>query len=261
MRGLRRVTMARSRWIFLLGLGALGCGGIAVGPLDGGPDGANDASSDAGRDDAGYTDCSSPSGYAVCGGSHACKRQEGSCTCASPAAETLPEPTVCFGDWGPVPGPCIRCKDGEVCGAVLTGDLLSCLPFEIGVLYLRNGASPSRIRYFDRGLFTGVPIPNPDVCPTIPGVIVCGGTCGGCSTGQYCMGRSPLHPVGFCYDPTPLDECAVGTKKCGDGRSCFTFKVEPEGQVVADANGLCVVPALCQALAQSLPGGGTCTPP
>ncbi len=246
----------------------LSCGGTVQGSSDAGPDASGDTADDVARDDAGYGQCTSPSGYRVCGGTGQCTYVEGANRCICWGKETSSQPNVCGDnkliDQGYDGAMCNTCPDGSLCGdfgllATPDGEL-SCMPYEMGILYLKNGATTDRIRYYDRGLFDGGPIPNPTVCPSLPGIRVCGGSCGGCPLGQYCVGRSPLHPVGFCYTPGQPDVCSPGKHACSDGRPCFTFKVEPEAQPIADKNGLCIPLALCQALAQSLPGGGTCTP-
>ena len=207
----------------------------------------------------------SPSGYAICGGG--CDPPTvciDGCDAATPAK--ICENNALLKYWDiPYEG-CVACNDGDLCRplayrAPLKG--LGCMPFELGNLLYRadpdaSGAIP--VFYYDRAPFTGAPPPNPTICPSIPDVKVCGGNCGGCDTGQHCIGRSPLHPVGFCAAASINTMCGGGYGKCKSGLSCFTFTVPPDAQPVSDANGICLAPVTCQSLAANLPGGGTCTP-
>jgi hypothetical protein len=154
---------------------------------------------------------------------------------------------------------CPGCKDGGVC-LDPNGDgdgFPICVPWDIGALYGVNGFG-TRVRYEDFGLWTGDPLPEPATCPNLPGVDICGGHCGGCPSGEHCTGRSPLHPYGICV-PAQLDFCGIGCTPCGAGLGCFTYKVQPAAQAVADAIGICFPQATCENMAANLPGGGTCT--
>jgi len=246
------------------------CGGIA-----GNPDGSVDANSkwDAGiPDDAGFTNCTTPDGFGICGAKTPC-----------PSGPDRPGCLACFGagnvcdscapnDIGDGLGICLpsspsgeacpKGDDGFVCwDPHATGPILAglAIPYSLGVLLARY--RPERLRYADLGLWTGAPLPIPTTCPMISEFQVCGPTCGGCPSGSQCVGRSPLHPYGFCID-TQADACRRdGSKKCSNaGEGCFVYNVEPSAQPLADLLGLCVPMARCTALAAKLPGGGFCVP-
>lgn len=239
-----------------------GCGSVVPTPAS---DAGRDGEPDAIIDDAGYTDCRAPSGYAVCGGAHQCQQDPKECRC-NPDDLTRLEPIPCASDqlvanYAGDPVGCIYCPEGSVCTAWLQGTVLFCSPFDVGYLMWKNSASTARVRYQDRGLFTGAPLPELGTCPAVSGFKACGGTCGPCAKDEFCVGRSPLHPVGFCVGSNPKHFSCKTTKKCelaGDG--CFVFAVEPDAQAIANDMGVCVPLAQCQALASGLPGGGTCTP-
>lgn len=239
-----------------------GCGGTTLQPSDAGTDVAADTSVDGG-----YTECIAPSGHAICGGVHHCSGG-GGCTCA-PNMVDNPEPRPCGTNqlaFDYEPGgrgyDCMFCREGSVCLDWFEYDILQCGPFDLAYLMSQGGASQNRIRYYDRGFFTGTPLPDVGVCPNVPGVKICGGNCGACAKDEYCVGRSPLHPVGFCLSSVPNHFSCSSKDKCttypGDG--CFRFSVEAGAQPVANEFGLCMPLAQCQALAAGLPGGGTCTP-
>ena len=257
----------KAGWLHVVLLASLGCGAtVPNGPEAGVADASSPDVLDSGPvDDAGYSRCMSPSGYAICGGG--CDPPTvciDGCDAATPAK--ICENNALLKYWDiPYEG-CVACNDGDLCRplayrAPLKG--LGCMPFELGNLLYRadpdaSGAIP--VFYYDRAPFTGAPPPNPTICPSIPDVKVCGGNCGGCDTGQHCIGRSPLHPVGFCAAASINTMCGGGYGKCKSGLSCFTFTVPPDAQPVSDANGICLAPVTCQSLAANLPGGGTCTP-
>lgn len=133
-----------------------------------------------------------------------------------------------------------------------------CMPYNIGVLFANAGYA-DWVRYADFGLFTGEPIPAPTSCPTIEGVPLCGGNCGGCPPETVCTGRSRLHPYGIC---APIDTCDPEYDDwCGAGRGCFMWIVEPEAQALADQKGYCYPLAICQKMAAEVPGGGKCVVP
>jgi hypothetical protein len=126
------------------------------------------------------------------------------------------------------------------------------------VLIAQQGGA-AQLRYADWGLWTGDPLPEPDVCPTLPGVSICGGNCGGCPAGQHCTGRSPLHPYGVCF-PDELTSCAKDTDPCDGDKACFFFTVEAEAMEVSYDHGYCLPLETCLATAENLPGGGECIP-
>jgi hypothetical protein len=247
-----------------------GCGSVDVQTPAGGAGGsASPASSTsagaagAGGADAGWTACESPAGFEVCGASlENCPPDEPGCrVCTDPS---LPI-SVCGNDafyaWGQPVQSCPGAKDSGVClntNGPETGYPIG-VPWDIGALYGANGFG-TWVRYEDWGLWTGDPLPEPAVCPNLPGINICGGHCGGCPPDTYCTGRSPLHPYGICV-PTKLVVCGVGSLPCGAGLGCFVYKVQPEAQAYADEWGICFPQATCENMAANLPGGGTCTTP
>jgi hypothetical protein len=134
-------------------------------------------------------------------------------------------------------------------------DVWFCAPYDVGVLFAMNGAgTPDRLRYADFGLWTGDTLPEPATCPTFSGFQICGGHCGGCDEG-VCIGRSPLHPYGFCAYDTGSGCPATA---CASDQSCFHYIVQAAAQDLADQEGLCLPKALCEALAADYPGGANC---
>jgi hypothetical protein len=214
-----------------------------------------------------WTQCSSPEGFAVCNGPHDCPDTPQSgpttgCHCATAGKElalclneALDQPPFGFGATYVCPDGAIRVNvDPDAPTAYF------CLSFDIGILFAKNGAA-DRVRYADWGLWTGAAIPEPTTCPTINNVNICGGHCGGCVAGDFCTGRSPLHPYGVCLPQHGLPSCkrqGLACTKAGTG--CFLYGVESGAQAVADDNGYCLPIDQCQAMAASLPGGGTCMP-
>lgn len=245
--------------IALLGIVVLGCGGRLPGAGDGGDSG--DSGADAG---AGWTTCSSPSGQRVCYGPDACPFDIKVCLgCINGLKIPSNDSTtlgVCVGSPGLAGGFCSEALDGQLCvqfapnarNTWTTGE------FDLGLLFLRNGAA-ERVRYADFGLFDGTPLPEPTTCPSLGAARICGGNCGGCASDQFCHGRSPLHPFGFCVPKTPSWCTATNPTACPSGSGCFIFKVQPAAQPLADNEGLCMPKAACLELATSYPGGGTCS--
>lgn len=226
------------------------------------------APGDAGVDAPDASGCVSGN-YAVCGGPEECSPPDCHCyqelesslspttgICASPPGSRWEYP---FGDL------CSPGSDGHIC--VLLTIVATTLgwvdaPFELGQLLAANG-SADRVRYADLGSWTGEPIPEPSSCPDLGNVRACGGMCGGCTTGEVCVGRSPLHPVGFC-DTNHFGECSAsphqGHPGCTTpGDECFVYVVQPEAQAVADDAGKCLPAVDCETLATRLPGGGKCS--
>lgn len=249
-----------------LALFLVGCGGMVVG-ADGGID---SGSADGSPADAGWTPCTSPQGYAVCGGTSSCSPPNCSC------GDELDGVEICLGHAGSRPdpysnGPCNPGLDGFVC-------MLTTIPppfpdaasakewiteaFELAELIASNGGS-DRLRYADLGKWTGDPIPDAVACVPIGGVDTCGGKCGACSGSATCVGRSPLHPIGIC-DPNHSMPCSVNPKiagySCQGSNACFTYIVEPDAQSDADGAGICLPTDACNALASQIPGGGKCGP-
>lgn len=251
--------------IRLLLIGFVACGGRAGGATaegDAGDAALNDGSEPA--PDAGWTQCTSPSGFAVCGGPNQCPSASAQCPQCIGDTSSPNGVSACATD------PLVQyqaqlcgspCTDGSICVALEDDTTFFCAPYDIGVLFAKNGAA-DRVRYADMGAWTGDPLPLPSTCPSIPGVQVCGGNCGPCPEGQVCTGRSPLHAYSFC---APQEyHCVAGSHDCGadaglSGHGCLTFTVQADAQAVANKWGLCLPATLCQAVAAGLPGGATCS--
>ncbi len=199
-----------------------------------------------------WTNCTSPDGFAICGGPAHCGVGGICLGCSDEKMAEKGEVTACFTQaWANQQNyiSCYLCDDGNLCPRYSYKGGYNCGPFSMGVLFAKAGAA-DRVRYADFGLWTGKPIPEPDSCPKL-GIALCGGKCGGCPTGKICTGRSPLHPYSVCI-PDYVKPC-IGW--CNSGYSCFSYLVEPESQAVADENGYCLEINECQALAAKLPGG------
>jgi len=252
--------MRRAAWCFVPLLCA--CGGLF---------GGGDSGADAGRDDAGYTTCTTPEGFAICGTTVPACSSSGSCGQCVPANDvpvgvcgstyvSLPQRSC--DDW---------CDQGEVCLDWIWDGAYWCAPFSLGVLLERHAAGHEEIaRYGDLSAWTGDAIPEPATCPSVTGSQLCGGACAACAADNICAGRSPLHPWGVCVpDQPPSDQYhepgdgGFGPTTCSPdgGNAVFTFTVDPASQPVADRYGRCMPVAMCQALAANLPGGGRCTLP
>jgi hypothetical protein len=248
---------------------ATACGGhVEMAVTDGGP-----VSVDAGTwdgslpHDAGYTRCSTPEGWGICGDATAC-----------PASPSRPECSdgceldslgggvgICndfFGQEGLKL--CPVCDDDSVCYDPFvsnpTGQMF-CLPYSLGVLLSQYVKDSNRLRYADLSFWTGDELPTATSCPTFATFQICGGTCGGCAPGQLCVGRSPTHPFGFCVTESATEVCtADGSIPChGVNESCFTFAVSAGAQALADRHGLCLDSSQCHDVASMLPGGGKCS--
>ncbi len=251
------------RTVALLAMAALACGGQVV-------PGNGDAGADGAPDGAGYTDCTSPSGYAVCGGPNQCDFHN----CISACSYAIPPSDFGFCLGSGLPDP----LNGKVCEPGYGGDVCILIPiinsttgwadapFEMGPLFASNGAA-DRVRYADLSLWTGDPVPDPQSCPDLGGTPACGGACGACPAGFTCRGRSPLHPVGFCSDDSANWGANCGAPPsvyhgaCPKSQGCFTYLVQPEVQKDADDAGMCLPIDQCNALAAAMPGGAKCTPP
>jgi hypothetical protein len=154
---------------------------------------------------------------------------------------------------------CWKCVDGGICFDLGMGvGAFHCAPYDVGILFEQYGAE-NRLRYADWGLWTGDPLPEPETCPSISGVPICGGNCGGCPAGQHCTGRSPLHPFGVCFRDDEKS-CTKDEPSCDAGDACFFFAVEVEAMPLAYEAGHCVPLESCVATAEQLPGGGECIP-
>ncbi len=235
------------------------CGGEIT---DNGQDGGADTglAGDGSGTDAGYTQCVAPNDDSLCGG-------QCSDVCASgfPCLKDTQEVLgLCPRKGAHLGGDCTRCADGYLCTdrTTLTDPAGAyCADEEYGVLLAMNGKS-DWVRYSDRAAYTGAPIPPPPTtCPDVPGLHLCGGACGDCPSGWFCIGRSPMHPISLCFPPGANSQGPYSCSKPGPcdiiGQHCFTFKVDSASQAIADANGLCVTDAQCP-LAAQYPGGGSC---
>jgi hypothetical protein len=270
----------------LLIVALVGCGGRVddngSGASDGGTvhDGA-----DSGAMGDGWTQCSAPGGYAICGGSTS--------TCASESATNsackqclltlngVPgrenDVGVCSsqdGEWvrpdAGLYGAPYFCRDGYVLvadpsssyagtdGAPNGAHYSSCVRYEIAELYAKNGWSKAA-RYADFSHFTGDSLPTPTSCPQVPGIQLCGGPCGDtCPAGTNCTGRSPDHPYSVCV-PDPSDLwCSNNAARGDQGWGCFAFSVPPEDKNIIQTISYCVPADWCHAAAAGLPGGGMC---
>lgn len=257
----RRGLSVKPLWFCGALLILAGCGAVAPDS----PDASLDAMTikDSGSDQSHFDGaCATPNGFAICGDGCPADSRCALCDPKGPAWRCFNDAFAKF--WTLEKSGCIACEDGDLCMAQQRGhpeSLITCIPHELGYLLWQHDAGLDvPVLYFDRDLFTGDPIPNPTVCPTLPNAQACGGNCGGCGFGQNCIGRSPKHPVGFCADGATAPTCSLGKTACPNGRSCFTFNVGSATQSISDNNGICLAPVVCQSLAQNLPGGGTCTP-
>lgn len=259
----------RSRFHFTLFVFALllGCNTVTVEPSGGGNSGASattgaggaaQGGADAGVD-AKWTDCSSPAGFQVCGGTHDCPQADCS-SCMDPKADHV---NLCVND--AVTGQfsisqCYLCRDGGICFLSSFNNspgAWTCASYDVGVLFAGNGGA-DMVRYSDYGLWSGQPLPEPATCPKTDGVTLCGGQCGGCPVGQVCTGRSALHPYGMCI-ADDVGNCDMAKKfTCQVGEACLFYVVEPEAQPLADQNGYCLPIDACEKTAANLPGGSKC---
>ncbi len=233
------------------GVPGLGSGGAGVGG------GAGNGVPDA---------CLTPEGYQICGGPVPCPSSPPACElCVDLDLAEAGEVTLCINQAFATEVDsriCYYCTDGSLCVDNHGAGRFTCVPYSLGALFAEHGAG-DRVRYADKGLWTGDPIPSPDTCPSFDHFEVCGGNCGGCPGTHLCTGRSPLHPFGICV-PTAsngiAEWCDVDTP-CPAGDGCFVFTVEPDAQALADQLALCVPIAACAEMASKLPGGGKCVTP
>jgi hypothetical protein len=229
--------------------------GVGAAPASSGQGGAG-GKAEGGA--TGWPECSTPSGYIICGGDFECPLDSAECVyCLDRRLAQTGGVSICVNS-APDFTQCYRCPDGELCVQYTQlRKFLYCAPGEVGLLFGAAGA-PEQVRYADYGMFTGDPLPEPTTCPAVSGFTLCGGACGGCPAGSVCTGRSPLHPYSLCVPEIP--GCGVA-RACSGGDGCFVFRVEPEAQPLADELGYCLPLSECMAAAENLPGGGFCVAP
>jgi hypothetical protein len=259
------------------------CGGQITGDGDGGADaGTGDAADASGS--VTYDACSGSDGIKLFGG--ICGQNDCSATVVPPA-----ELGVCFETSAKLYGPCDRANfkrsiDGDVCvptsvnpdaglpNAQLAIAYSAAADVGYAIMYAKNGFG-SWCHYADRSTYDGTPVPDaPASCPAVSGFELCGGACGDCPQGEYCIGRSPLHPYSVCVtdyskalEPVP-GECVRGAPLAGDcmgnaqnpPSACLTFRVSDADQPFADQTGICTEKSICMAAAAAYPGGAYCTP-
>jgi hypothetical protein len=250
---------------------ALGCGGLAAnddgGVGDGGPHADGSTTGDGGGD-AGWTPCSSPDGYMVCGGANNCNANTACAQyCASTGTELEPCGNYTVGTSSSYECDNAPCPDGALCllidGTAPTDVPLAgqCVADEIGQLFHLNGAD-SRLLYMDYSFYDGSPLPSPTACPNVTGLTLCGGACGNtCPSDAIhtCVGRSPKHPYSLClatngggFGCTTSDQSACKTYGTNNGLSvgCLFFTDASASQPNGDAHGICIDQPTCNAAAQ-----------
>lgn len=237
---------------------ALCCGG-RVETADGGDGGATSVGAADAAHDSGWTACSSPSGFSLCGGPNHC---EGCATCEIDALG--PEDIRPCEDHPPYYGTgCSGCPDGSICildaqAATTDAPIFGvCFPWDDGQLFALNGLA-NRVLYADMNDFTGDPLPEPPTCPNTPGLTLCGGACGPCPPKDFCFGRSPEHPYSVCASQISGNGSSCRRYDSGPGTlGCLIFK-DPSNQARADNNGYVVDKPTCEAAAAMYPGGAYC---
>ena len=244
----RRVVIGLAAWS--VGAAAA-CGGTVV-PSDAG---LRDAAVDGA-----WTQCASPDGVQMCDGPNNCRE------CAEDKCDrillSLTRVGVCLKPGNIDTRECIPgAADGEICASAVepdAGTLYYSVPRNQGILLAQNG-SGDIVRDGDMSSFTGQPPPDPASCPDLSPFKSCGGACGGCLSGERCIGRGALHPVGICRKQ-PEGGLCPHSGDCGVGEKCFSYLVQPDAQQGADYEGLCLASAQCDRIAKDLPGGGRCRP-
>jgi hypothetical protein len=254
-------------------VGVLGCGG-RVGDGDAGDASLDHALVDGLNSDGGWTNCAAPSGVSICGGPNDCGSQ---CSECFPAVQDAGELHVCddvlfqFAPDASVAADTFLCPDGALNACIYDENSPicwqdACTTEDLPQLWLMNGRA-DLAKYADRSTYTGAPLPPlPMSCPTVAtGMKLCGGACGTCADTDVCTGRSPLHPYSLCVTAEPESfPCVRGTSgSCNalrPGFMCLTYQVDSAAQPIADQGSLCVPALICQAAAQSYPGGAFCTP-
>jgi hypothetical protein len=192
----------------------------------------------------------------VCQGPNRCP-VDTSCQCV---ATNDTELGYCADDSSP--RGCLDAAEGEACIDLIDtcdfGANVNCWdakPFELARLFGVNGAG-ARARYADFSDWTGDPLPQVDSCPVLASAQLCGPSCSPCPSNAYCHGRSPIHPFGVCL-PSVFISC-IGNSCADPAKRCFTYTVQPETQMLANGVGMCLPSAVCNDLAENLPGGASC---
>lgn len=128
---------------------------------------------------------------------------------------------------------------------------------------------PATCRWTDKSTWRpGATIPA-IACPAAGAALgMCGGSCGECTGGNFCTGRSPVHPFGVCVAPNRIGPSGSTPNRCrrsmgctAAGDACLIWAVEPFEQPLADTHGVCVATDRCKSLKASLPGGVRCIAP
>jgi hypothetical protein len=199
--------------------------------------------------------CVSAEGAHICGGPNSCPLD---CNCFDGSGNGV---GICVNELQDTS--CFLALDGAVCidnndaCAFSTDDICwDSGAIDVAKLLGLNGAS-DRVRYADWSEWTDTPLPEPSNCPVLALTQLCGPSCSGCPTGTFCHGRSPLHPFGICL-PVDVGQCGPD-QACPTPGACFTYKVQDDVQGLANVSGMCFsASAICDDLAQNLPGGGSC---
>lgn len=235
----------------VLGL-ANGCSGDTT--RDGQRSDAGNPPPDAGLlPDADIKNCLSDEGVRICGTSASCYEDGPACSCAESAPfdadAGVPSVGICVESLlGLEARPCGTCFDGQVC-VMLYKDLPLCVSESLGQLFWKHGKG-DRVLFADWTPYDGELLSEPPYCPPPNGdLILCGGTCGGCGSGQYCTGRSPTHTWGICV-PFGLGDCGY----CEAGEECLLVAGDSEKSAPA----LCVGASACSSYAAAVPGGALC---
>lgn len=242
-------------------------------PLDSGttPDTEIDSGwVDSGTDAAPPDPCNLADGTPLCGASctHSCKGFAG-CQPYSTIGGATSTVAMCSEDQPLVGGEASPCR-------VCDGDSMLCARYgagDYGELRCVQRALCDRLAtelkpacwFQDKTPWDPARTVPSAACPSNGKLLgMCGGSCGGCSDGLFCTGRSPDHPFGVCASTKK----ASGAKNlcggpydgpCGASEACLSFKAGAGGdQTLADRYGFCIPRDRCKQLQTSLPGGIFC---
>jgi hypothetical protein len=272
----RRLKRAVSFGVCAAALALGACGGrttlIDVGAAA--RDAGADVRTDARPIEAGPV-CTAPDGVRLCG--HGCAWLAAPECAGLGCVEAVDRNTgaktgegVCMSDM-PDQGkePCWDCPDGDTC-LELQGQGLVCVP-EAVCRALWNTGVRDVCRDADKHAYDGRAIPTwTKSCPSpytplSHYYLMCSGSCGGCTPGASCSGRSPDHPLGVCVPENGQDgsPCTVQPgvgHDCGalGLDDCAVYNVPQADESAALEYGFCSTDADCKDLAKLLPGGITC---